>query len=217
MDDLTPPRLCAPFLEAAAAALEVVRRPAVTDGWSRPSALPAMTVGALAGHLAGQVAATETTLDHPVEGPGPVPVLEHYTKVAWRGAPLDQETNQTIRNAAARAASVGAGELHRSALAALDRLRDRLPGMSGRTLVQPPWTSWSLLLDDFLHTRLVELTVHLDDLLASVGGDAAPLPDTATVPVRHLLVDLAAQRHGDVAVLRALSRAERAPGTIAAF
>ena len=79
------------------------------------------------------------------------------------------------------------------------------------------WITWSLRLDDFLLTRLVELSVHLDDLATSLGVPGPALSDAVTVPVRHLLVDLAAERHGDVAVLRALSRSERAPRTVSAF
>jgi len=206
-----------PYLDAAHCALDLVDEPAVATRWRDPSALAEMTVGALACHLAGQVSATEATLDHPVEHERPVPVLEHDTKVAWRGAPLSQETNRAIRDAADRHAANGAAELRSSSSAALARVRRRLADLEGDRVVQPPWTTWSLTLDDFLRTRLVELTVHLDDLAASIGVEPPPLPDSVTTPVRHLLVDLAAQRHGDAAVLRALSRAERAPGTIAAF
>jgi hypothetical protein len=41
--------------------------------------------------------------------------------------------------------------------------------------------------------------------------------EQATDTVLTLLTRLAARRHGPAAVLRALSRAERAPATIAAF
>jgi hypothetical protein len=63
----------------------------------------------------------------------------------------------------------------------------------------------------------MEIAVHSDDLAVSVGVEPPPLPEAVSRVVRHLLVDLAAQRHGDTAVLRGLARAERAPASIAAL
>lgn len=212
-----PPSMCAPFLDAARVVLDLVDDDAVGAAWDRPSALEHLTVGALACHLAGQLASTEATLDHGVDAAGPVPVREHYTKVAWRGASLEEETNRAIRESASTNSALGSAALRSSAHEAFDRLITRLPQLDGDTLVQPPWTTWSLRLDDFLMTRLVELTVHLDDLAVSLHVEPSPLPESVQQPVRHLLVDLAAQRHGEVAVLRALTRSERAPRTISAF
>ena len=55
------------------------------------------------------------------------------------------------------------------------------------------------------------------DLAVSVDVATPALSDDALRPVLGLLSDLAVRRHGAVAVLRALSRAERAPASIAAF
>lgn len=212
-----PPTLAQPYLEAAASALELVGYPEVERSWTEPSALADMSIGALAAHLTSQVGSTEATLDHEVHAEGPVSTQEHYARVAWRGAPLDEETNLSIRSSSERQAAAGRSTLLHGAERALERLMARLQTTDGDTVVQPPWTRWSLRLDDFLLTRLVEISVHSDDLAASVGVQAPDLPDAVRSPVRHLLIDLAAQRHGDTAVLRALSRSERAPGTIAAI
>ena len=64
---------------------------------------------------------------------------------------------------------------------------------------------------------MLEITIHLDDLAVSVHETAPPLPAEAVDTVLTLLTRVAARRHGDIAVLRALSRQERAPATIAAF
>ncbi len=212
-----PPTLAQPYLEAAASALELVGHPEVERSWTEPSALADLSIGALAAHLTSQVGSTELTLDHEVRADGPVSTQEHYARVAWRGAPLDEETNLSIRSSSERQAAAGRGTLLHEAEKALERLTARLHATDGDTVVQPPWTRWSLRLDDFLLTRLVEISVHADDLAVSVGVQAPGLPDVVRSPVRHLLIDLAAQRHGDTAVLRALSRSERAPGTIAAI
>jgi hypothetical protein len=58
-------------------------------------------------------------------------------------------------------------------------------------------------------TRMVELVAHTDDLAVSVGLEPPPPdPDAATLVV-HCLVDVARRRHGDLAVVRALTRRER--------
>ena len=148
---------------------------------------------------------------------GPSPSMTTTARVAWRGAALDQETNRSIRSSSERQAGAGRDGLLDQAEETLKELAARLRASDGDTVVQPPWTTWSLHLDDFLLTRLVELSVHSDDLAVSVGVPTPELPDAVLSPVRHLLIDLAAQRHGDTVVLRALSRSERAPESIAAF
>ena len=76
---------------------------------------------------------------------------------------------------------------------------------------------WGLRLDDLLVTRMMEIAVHSDDLAVSVGIATPQLPAQVLDPVLKLLADLAVRRHGAVALLRALSRSERAPATISAF
>ncbi|MFD2422070.1 hypothetical protein [Amycolatopsis pigmentata] len=46
---------------------------------------------------------------------------------------------------------------------------------------------------------------------------APELPDEVVCPVVNLLTDLSLRRHGQAALLRALTRAERAPASISAF
>jgi hypothetical protein len=50
-----------------------------------------------------------------------------------------------------------------------------------------------------------------------VGSPAPELPDEVLAPVLGLLTRLAVRRHGQSAVVAALSRAERAPARINAF
>jgi len=63
----------------------------------------------------------------------------------------------------------------------------------------------------------MEIAVHSDDLAVSVGVPTPPLPAAVIDPVLALLTQVAVRRHGQTAVLRTLSRSERAPATIAAF
>lgn len=80
-----------------------------------------------------------------------------------------------------------------------------------------PWGPWSLTLDDMLITRIMEIAVHSDDLAVSIGLPAVQLPEATADIAAELLVKIAMRRHGQAAILRALSRAERAPRSIAAF
>jgi hypothetical protein len=63
----------------------------------------------------------------------------------------------------------------------------------------------------------MELAVHSDDLAVSVALPTPALPPTAVNAVVDLLTRLSVRRHGATAVLRTLTRAERAPRSIAAF
>ena len=92
-----------------------------------------------------------------------------------------------------------------------------LAGAAARPVRIPLWGPWSLMLDDLLITRMMELAVHSDDLAVSVGTATPPLPDAVLDPVFELLAKLSVRRHGATALLRALSRSERAPGNVSAF
>ena len=59
--------------------------------------------------------------------------------------------------------------------------------------------------------------MHGDDLAASLEVATPAYPDSAFETVIDLLVRLSVSRNGALPVLRALSRAERAPRSIAAF
>jgi len=80
-----------------------------------------------------------------------------------------------------------------------------------------PWQGWRMPTDDFVVTRLMEMVVHSDDLAASVGVPAPDFGPAVLEPVLGLLTGLAVVRHGQDSVVRALTRPQRAPASIAAF
>jgi Mycothiol maleylpyruvate isomerase N-terminal domain len=207
------------FLQAAGSAVTLLQDPAVAAAWDRPSALASFGVSGLAGHLARQILLVPRLLAQPVPDGAALSLLDHYAMVPWTGADadLDSETNVAARAGGEAAAAVGAAALATAAGAATAALAAALPAEPADRLVHLPWGPWSLSLDDFLVTRMMEITVHSDDLAQSVGIPTPALPPAVTDAVLVLLVRLAARRHGPPAVLRALSRAERAPATIAAF
>jgi hypothetical protein len=66
-------------------------------------------------------------------------------------------------------------------------------------------------LRDYIRTRVLEVVVHGDDLVASVKGCDTPDPPPAAVEVcLELCLDLARAQLGDRTALRAFTRAERA-------
>ncbi|GAA3010967.1 maleylpyruvate isomerase N-terminal domain-containing protein [Actinokineospora diospyrosa] len=205
------------FLSAARAALALLRDPAVAAAWDKPSALPEFGVAGLAGHLAYQILVVpEVLADPPPEEPR-ITLLDHYARAAWIDAGLDGEINIRIRDGGASLAADGSVALADRVEAALDELSATLPGLQARNVRMRLWGSWSLTLDDLLTTRTMELVVHADDLAVSAGIPTPEFTEDATAEVVDLLAALAARRHGPVALIRALSRAERAPSTITAF
>jgi hypothetical protein len=146
-----------------------------------------------------------------------ISLLEHYRRVLWIGAGLDDEISVRIRQGGEQEAVGGPAALVDRLDDAIGRLDDQLSTADNRPVRISLWGPWSLLLDDMLITRMMELAVHADDLAVSVGLPTPELPGTAMDTVIDLLSRLAVRRHGQTAVLRALSRAERAPSTIAAF
>ncbi len=85
------------YLQAAASAAALLDDPAVAAAWDAASALPEFSVAGLAGHLARQVVAVPRVLGQPVPAEQPTALLDHYARVPWVGAALDNEANVDIR------------------------------------------------------------------------------------------------------------------------
>lgn len=207
----------AAFVEAAATAVALLGDTAVAASWDQPSALAQLAVSGLAGHLARQILLVPLVLGQGMRADDPVSLLDHYSRVSWIDAGLDDEVNVGIRRDSETEAADGPAALAVRAGAELEQLRRALPAEPPGRIVYLPWGPWSLSLDDFLTTRMMEIAVHCDDLAHSAGIATPELPPAVIGPVLTLLSQLAARRHGQAAVLRALSRAERAPATITAF
>ncbi|MCO5994249.1 maleylpyruvate isomerase N-terminal domain-containing protein [Actinoallomurus rhizosphaericola] len=205
------------FLAVARSAAGLLRDPAVAARWNGPSALPEFRVSGLAGHLAYQVLAIPRILAQPVPHEPTIPLLEHYARVDWIDAGPDADINVRIRRGGEEAAAGGPEALAAEVDAVVETLTGDLASAPDRPVRIPFWGPWSLTLDDMLISRMMELAVHSDDLAVSVGVPAPALPESAVETVVDLLTRLAVRRHGPTGVLRALSRAERAPASIAAF
>lgn len=207
------------YLTLAASANALLEDPAVERAWALPSALSEFSVSGLATHMSFQVTRVPGVL---LSGPPPpsaplVSLDDHYAKSLWVGAAVDSDVNRNVRSAAQEKADEGVDAVRHAAVAALAEIRLILPGEPPERPVFLPWAGWSLTLGDYLRTRCLELLVHSDDLAISVGIDTPVVPPEAARNVINTLVALSIRKHGVTALLRALSRRERAPRTIAAI
>ena len=201
-------RLDGVFPIAGAVALDLIQRAEVGDQWRQPSALPKMSVGALACHLGRQVVRAAELLPVPTDVPPLDCVDAHYQRAAWvtTTSPDDPPND---RSADETEAALGAAVLRDRTAEALREVRGLLIGGGARDVILIPWQGWSLRRDDFLLTRMLEIVVHADDLAISVDIPTPEFPAEVFMPVRDLLVRLAVKRHGQSAVISALTRSER--------
>lgn len=205
------------YLAAATAAAELLAAPEVAAAWREPSALAKLSVQGLAGHLAAQVFFIPQALAEPVPTEQVIPIHEHFARVNWIGSDVDDQFNTFIRTSGEQAAADGPAALAARVGATVTELRTVLPAAASRPVRRETWGDWSISFDDFVTTRLLELAIHLDDLAYSVGVPTPELPAPAVEAVVDVLTRIALRRHGATGVLRALSRAERAPASISAL
>jgi hypothetical protein len=211
------PRDRDPFLQAARIAAGLATSPEVAERWHAESACAGMSVGGLAHHLVSQIGNTVRLVSAAPSEQAPIPLLDHYLRAAWTTAAPDDEVNVGIREGSDRDAAGGPAALG----PLVDDLLARLPGvLDAHDLREPvliPWQGWSLTVHDWLVTRQMEIAVHSDDLAASVGLPTPEFPEPVIEAVLDLLTRVAVRRHGQAALVRALSRPQRAPASVSAF
>src|SRR3954454_3542837 len=198
--------------------VELVSRPEVGAAWERESACAGMSVGGLTRHLISQPVLVVSLLGAgPEAGAGSetIALLDHYARAPWVREDLDGETNQTIRTSSEQQAEEGVA----AALTVIGDASARLPAAlaAAPPTTYIPWQGWSLTTDDFLVTRLMEMVVHADDLAESLAVTTPDFGADVLDPVFRLLSALAVRRHGQHALVRTLTRPQRAPVTVSAF
>lgn len=195
MDELSAVRRA--FLDTAQAARAQLALAAVTKAWHKPSARPGPrtpgipyppTVGTLAGLVAEQILVVPLVLAEPgLPGAEPIPLLEYYEAVRW-----SDPTPYEVLNLRAGPD----GDLAGRTGAAIAALRLALPAEPPGRTVHLPWGPWTLSLDDFLVSRMMELTVPADDLAFSLGLPSPRLPASGLDTVLRLLIRHAVRRPG---------------------
>ncbi len=193
------------YLVGARALVQLLGAPVLRDQWTAPSVLEGWSCGLVAGHVARSVLQVEWFLDADEPSVPTVTAVDYYaalTGVRDAGSAL----NTGVRARSEEMAALGWSGLLTETTASLDRLDARLP-------VEPPTRCVEafgrpMLLDQYLRTRTVELSIHGDDLALSLGVDGV-IPDACIEAAASVLEDVAFRRHGALAVLRALARRER--------
>ncbi len=195
------------FVATAAAVRTLLADERLRASWDEPSALAALTNGALAAHLARAALVVTPYLD----GPPPEGPLADASEYFARLSPPpdhDDALNRGLRDRANDGAAGGPDAV----LAAFD---DALGALRERFATEPPDRTLRVAadipmrLDDYLVTRVLEMVVHGDDLAVSIGAPPPEFPSAATGATIDCLVGVARIRHGDLAVVRALARRER--------
>ncbi|NGO70681.1 maleylpyruvate isomerase N-terminal domain-containing protein [Streptomyces boncukensis] len=212
----TDPTIRDEFLTAARTAVALLRAPAVATGWREPSALEGFSVGGLAAHLGKQVLLLRDAAE-PVAPGAPITLLEFFARAPWVGQDAAHWTGVMGRELGEAAAADGPEAVAARTAEALEEAPGILADAPADQVVRLSYADCDLTLDDFLLARLLEIVVHADDLAVSVGIPTPDFPEPAAFLVTDLLSRLAIRRHGQVSVLRALSRAERTPETISAL
>jgi hypothetical protein len=192
-------------------------RAEVAAAWDDESSCAGMTVGGLTEHLLVQLKLLDELLTAAPADDQPITLEEHYARAAWANTGLDSEANVSIRETSDEMARVGQQALLAEARERLDRLPGLLTAPRSPDTVHLPWQGWSLDATDFVVSRCMEMLVHGDDLAASVGLETPAYPAEVNRRVLALLTALAVRRHGATALLRTLSRPQRAPGAVSAF
>jgi hypothetical protein len=173
-----------------------------------------MSVGALCGHLIRATGSVEVYLDRPEPETEPVSPAEYYATAlsdpeqSGSAPNLESALHTAIRERSVQEAVGGPAEVVERSQTVLDRLTDRLEAEVDDRRVEV-FKGISLLLDDYLITRMIELAVHTDDLASSLGLPTPVMPPLVMDLAIETLVDVGRLRHGDVAVLRSLTRRER--------
>lgn len=210
--------LGAALTSCAGVVIDLADRREVHDAWQRESACAGMTVGGLTHHLLAQVAhvAAGLRVAAPVDAPV-IALLDHYANAPWVSASRSGETDPDQDDKDNAAAAAG----HASVVANARRALAEVPALLARPrqpdVIHVPWQGWSLSTPDFVTTRLMEMVVHADDLAASVGLSTPEQEPAVVSPVLALLTEVSLRRHGQVALVRALSRPQRSAGDVCAF
>ena len=211
-------RLTDALVACTRTSIDLAAHEEVRDAWERDSACTGMTVGGLAHHLLAQTGHLVRGLR--VAAPADAPViglLDHYARAPWVAASRDGETDPDQDDKDNAAATAG----HEAVLAGARQALGDLPGALALErdpdAVHIPWQGWSLPTPDFATTRMMEMVVHGDDLAASVGLPTPEHDPLVADAVLDLLVHVSLARHGQVALVRALSRPQRSDGDVSAF
>ena len=202
------------YLDAADWLIEVLGGAELAQAWGQPSAVARYSIGGMAAHAVhGGVVRLIQVLQEPEPANGhPVTLVDFCGPNRMAQPDDDDPLFAALRAGAEEVALKGQPALLESCRSARSTLAVRLPAMPANRAVSVVRIAGGVVsLRDYLRTRVLEVVVHGDDLVASVKACDAPDPPPAAVEVcLELCLELARAQLGDRAALRAFTRAERA-------
>jgi len=207
------------YLDAVDWLIDLVAREEIAESWEAPSALARYSVGGVAVHavLGGVVRLCEALVGpEPSEGRR-VKLTEYFALNRIDDPKGDDPLFVALRSGAEEIARQGHAslcEMARGARVEVAHLLTGAPADRAIGIMRIPDATTTL--DEYVRTRILEVVVHGDDLVASVAG--AQMPDPPAAALEECLgvcVELVRARLGDRGALRAFTRSERAdPGAL---
>jgi hypothetical protein len=202
------------YLDAADWLIEVLGGAELAHGWEQASAVARYSIGGMAAHAVhGGVVRLIQVLQEPEPADGhPVNLVDFCGPNRMAQPDDDDPLFAVLRAGAEEVALEGQAALLESCRSARSTLAVQLPTIPANRPVSIVRIAGGVVsLRDYLRTRVLEVVVHGDDLVASVEGCDAPDPPPAAVDVcLELCLELARAQLGDRTALRAFTRAERA-------
>ena len=191
----------------------VLGRSEIADAWAEPSAVTQYTVGGVAAHAVHSVLWLEQLLrDSEPVGLRRVTISEFFGRNRVEVSEESDAFSASLRAAAEAFALTGAPVV----IAACTGSRDELVGLLGaasadRAVPVVRVAGGQVSLQEYLRTRVLEVVVHADDVACSVPGLLVPDPPRDAVEISlGVCLEMARVRGGDLGVLRAFTRVERA-------
>jgi hypothetical protein len=201
------------FIRTAMDFLDLADNEQVRVAWSEPSALEGMSVGAVAVH---GLSAIDDVLLH-CERSEPTTARLLGTVEYYRAARLDRredlglQGHSFIRDLGEKQAAAGPDVVLPQKRAALEQLRWTLPAQDPDKRVflprQPPMAGTLAMM---VSNRTIELIAHMDDVAVSVGLPTPSIEPRAAAMALSVLISLARKLNGDLPLILAMSRQERA-------
>lgn len=211
MSRLTSAETRSLVVDAVTTAADVIGAESTAARWNDPSALEGMTVGALSAHLVRAAGATIAYLERtPVDQR---PDDELLTPVTYFRAAVEAPIHDRIKDVSADEAAIGPQATAEKCRRLGTELAERLAGEPEDRLIAA-LGGRMLSLDDFCRTRLIEVLLHIDDLVASTGQERPTLDPRGPAEIIDICMGIAHDRHGAWGVLHALARSERSPAPV---
>jgi len=195
------------LLDGCECVLPLLRSPALAKRWAEPSALEHWSNGGLAGHLARSAFNLERAVGRP-HGQAPADdAVTYYASSAPQ--PASSTVGRRIRELGDQEAAGGAAVLAGRFVASVAFVRERALALDAGSTVE--MFGHVLTIDECATACLLELVVHADDLAVSLGLEPIDFSEPVIDNVVLTLSRISRKRHGDLAVIRSLSRPGRAP------